>query len=123
MCIRDSIGILIEEHSGKLPFWLAPVQVVVASIISDANEMVTSLVNSLRNVGVRVETDIRNEKINYKVREHSLKKVPIILALGNKEVENQTVTVRRLGEKNTEILSLTEIINSLKTLTLPPDLR
>ena len=117
------IGILIEEHSGKLPFWLAPVQVVVASIISDANEMVTSLVNSLRNVGVRVETDIRNEKINYKVREHSLKKVPIILALGNKEVENQTVTVRRLGEKNTEILSLTEIINSLKTLTLPPDLR
>ena len=117
------IGILIEEHSGKLPFWLAPVQVVVASIISDANEMVTSLVNSLKNVGIRVETDIRNEKINYKVREHSLKKVPIILALGNKEVENQTVTVRRLGEKNTEILSLTEIINSLKTLTLPPDLR
>ena len=117
------IGILIEEHSGKLPFWLAPVQVVVASIISDANEMVTSLVNSLRNVGVRVETDIRNEKINYKVREHSLKKVPIILALGNKEVENQTVTIRRLGEKNTEILPLKEIISLLKISTLPPDLK
>jgi len=117
------IGILIEEHSGKLPFWLAPVQVVVASIISDANEMVTSLVNSLRDVGVRVETDIRNEKINYKVREHSLKKVPIILALGNKEVENQTVTIRRLGEKNTEILSLTEIISLLKISILPPDLK
>jgi len=117
------IGILIEEHSGKLPFWLAPVQVVVASIISDANEMVTSLVNSLRDVGVRVETDIRNEKINYKVREHSLKKVPIILALGNKEVENQTVTIRRLGEKNTEILPLTEIISLLKISILPPDLK
>tara|TARA_B110000196_G_scaffold99968_1_gene86837 strand:- start:76 stop:873 length:798 start_codon:yes stop_codon:yes gene_type:complete len=117
------IGILIEEHSGKLPFWLAPVQVVVASIISDANEMVTSLVNSLRDVGVRVETDIRNEKINYKVREHSLKKVPIILALGNKEVENQTVTIRRLGEKNTEILPLKEIISLLKISTLPPDLK
>lgn len=117
------IGILIEEHSGKLPFWLAPVQVVVASIISDANEMVTSLVNSLRDVGVRVETDIRNEKINYKVREHSLRKVPIILALGNKEVENQTVTIRRLGEKNTEILPLKEIISLLKISTLPPDLK
>jgi threonyl-tRNA synthetase len=117
------IGILIEEHSGKLPFWLAPVQVVVASIISDANEMVISLVNSLRDVGVRVETDIRNEKINYKVREHSLKKVPIILALGNKEVENQTVTIRRLGEKNTEILPLKEIISLLKISTLPPDLK
>jgi len=117
------IGILIEEHAGKLPFWLAPRQVVVASIISDADQSVEKVVKLLRKHGVQAEADTRNEKINYKVREHSLSKVPMILALGKKEVEDETVTVRRLGDKQTQIVSVKEIIDELKLKALPPDLR
>ncbi|WP_273508080.1 threonine--tRNA ligase, partial [Planktotalea frisia] len=95
------IGILIESHAGKLPFWIAPRQVVVASIISDADNYVYEVVAALNAAGVRAEADIRNEKINYKVREHSVGKVPVILAVGAREVEERTVTVRRLGEKQT----------------------
>ena len=95
------IGILIEEHAGKLPFWLAPRQVVVASIVSEANDYVEKVAEALRGVGVRAETDLRNEKINYKVREHSVGKVPVILACGMREMEDSTVTVRRLGQKHT----------------------
>ena len=91
------IGILIEEHAGKLPFWLAPRQVVVASIISDADDYVHEVVAALNASGVRAEADVRNEKINYKVREHSVGKVPVILAVGAREVEERTVTVRLLG--------------------------
>ncbi|MDE0967909.1 MAG: threonine--tRNA ligase [Octadecabacter sp.] len=116
------IGILIEEHAGKLPFWLAPRQVVVASIISDADDYVREVVALLKAVGVRAEADIRNEKINYKVREHSLGKVPVILACGAREVEEHTVSVRRLGEKQTSVTTLTAIIDSLKTSVTPPDL-
>ena len=117
------IGILIEEHAGKLPFWLAPRQVVVASIVSDADQSVEKVVKLLRKHGVQAEADTRNEKINYKVREHSLSKVPMILALGKKEVEDETVTVRRLGDKHTQIVSVKEIIDELKLKALPPDLR
>jgi threonyl-tRNA synthetase len=117
------IGILIEEHAGKLPFWLAPRQVVVASIVSDADQSVQKIVKLLRTQGVQAEADIRNEKINYKVREHSLSKVPIILAIGKKEVEDETVTVRRLGDKQTQIVSVKEIIDELKIKALPPDSR
>ncbi len=117
------IGILIEEHAGKLPFWIAPRQVVVASIVSDADDYVHEVVAALKAAGVRAEADIRNEKINYKVREHSVGKVPVILAIGMKEVEERTVTLRRLGEKHTKVVALDEMIESLTAEALAPDLR
>ena len=116
------IGILIEEHAGKLPFWIAPRQVVVASIVSDANDYVNEVVNALRAAGIRAEADTRNEKINYKVREHSVGKVPTILAIGKKEVEDRTVTVRTLGEKQTSVRELEPVIAELKLRATPPDL-
>ncbi len=116
------IGILIEEHAGKLPFWLAPRQVVVASITSEADEYVAEVVSTLRAAGIRTEADIRNEKINYKVREHSVGKVPIILAVGHREVEDRTVSVRRLGEKQTQVQSLEAVTNELSVAATPPDL-
>ena len=116
------IGILIEEHAGKLPFWLAPRQVVVASIISDADDYIHEVVATLKAAGVRAEADLRNEKINYKVREHSLGKVPIILACGAREVEERTVSVRRLGEKQTSVTSLDAIVTELQKSATPPDL-
>ena len=116
------IGILIEEHAGKLPFWLAPRQVVVASITSDSDEYVQEVVDQLKSVGVRAEADLRNEKINYKVREHSVGKVPVILAVGNREVEERTVTVRRLGEKQTSVQTLNDVTDALKCETTAPDL-
>ncbi|MDF1669881.1 MAG: threonine--tRNA ligase [Roseovarius sp.] len=116
------IGILIEEHAGRLPFWLAPRQVVVASIISDANEYVLEVVQALQAAGIRAEADIRNEKINYKVREHSVGKVPVILACGNKEVEDRTVTLRRLGEKQTTVVPLETVTSDLGREATPPDL-
>ena len=117
------IGILIENFSGRLPFWLAPRQVVVAAITSESNDYVDEVVASLRAVGVRAEADTRNEKINYKVREHSVGKVPVILAIGAREVEDRTVTVRRLGEKQTSVVALDELIPQLAHDALPPDLK
>ncbi|KIC29368.1 threonine--tRNA ligase [Leisingera sp. ANG-M6] len=116
------IGILIEEHAGKLPFWLAPRQVVVASITSDADDYVQEVVAELKKAGVRAEADIRNEKINYKVREHSVGKVPVILAVGHREVEERTVSVRRLGEKQTKVESLENVTKALEVEATPPDL-
>jgi threonyl-tRNA synthetase len=116
------IGILIENSAGKLPFWLAPRQVVVASIVSEADNFVLETVAALKAVGIRAEADIRNEKINYKVREHSVGKVPVILAVGRKEVEDRTVTLRRLGEKQTSVVSLDEIVTTLGAEAIPPDL-
>ena len=117
------IGILLEEHSGNLPIWLAPVQVVVSSIVSDTNSTVEKLVKTLTQQNIRAEADIRNEKINYKVREHSLRKVPIIIALGHKEVENETVTIRRLGSKNTQVMPVSEMIKMVQNEAKPPDLK
>ena len=117
------IGIMIEEHAGKLPFWLAPRQVVVASITSDADEYVAQVVAKLQKAGVRAEPDIRNEKINYKVREHSVAKVPVILACGMKEVDQKTVSIRRLGEKQTSVQPLDEVTPMLAIEATPPDLR
>lgn len=114
------IGILIENYAGKLPFWLAPRQVVVASIVSDADPYVHEVVNALRKAGVRAEADVRNEKINYKVREHSLGKVPVLLAIGMKEVEERSVSVRRLGESRTEQMSLDAALSDLGFAALPP---
>ena len=107
------IGILIENFAGRLPFWLAPRQVVVAAIVSDANDYCENVVNALKAKGIRAETDLRNEKINYKVREHSVSKIPVILACGMKEISNNTVSVRRLGEKQTTIEQLDKIIEQL----------
>lgn len=107
------IGILIENYAGKLPFWLAPRQVVVASIVSDADPYVAEVVAALRARGVRAEADTRNEKINYKVREHSVGKVPVILAIGMQEVEARSVSVRRLGETRTESMGLDQVVDQL----------
>jgi threonyl-tRNA synthetase len=114
------IGILLENYAGKLPFWLAPRQVVVASIVSDADPFVNEVVAALRKVGVRAEADTRNEKINYKVREHSVGKVPVILAIGMQEVERRTVSVRRLGETRTETISLDQAVSTFGFEALPP---
>lgn len=115
-------GILIENWEGKLPFWLAPRQVVVASITSEADDYVFEVVETLKAAGIQAEADIRNEKINYKVREHSLSKVPVILAVGHREVEERTVTIRRLGEKRTSVESLETVTNDLARAATPPDL-
>jgi len=117
------IGILIENWAGKLPFWIAPRQVVVASIVSEADAYVGEVVEMLRARGVRAEADIRNEKINYKVREHSVGKVPVILAIGRKEVEDRTVTLRRLGEKQTQVLDLETVVGDLAADAVAPDQR
>jgi threonyl-tRNA synthetase len=115
------IGILLENYAGKLPFWLAPRQVVVASIVSDADPFVNEVVAALVKAGVRAEADTRNEKINYKVREHSVGKVPVILAIGMQEVEARTVSVRRLGENRTETISLDAAIATFGFEALPPN--
>jgi threonyl-tRNA synthetase len=117
------IGILIENYAGKLPFWLAARQVVVASIVSDADPYVNEIVAALRAAGVRAEADTRNEKINYKVREHSVGKVPVILAIGMKEVAERTVSLRRLGETITSTLPLATAIMALTAEALAPDQR
>ncbi|MFA5582073.1 MAG: threonine--tRNA ligase, partial [Paracoccaceae bacterium] len=117
------IGILIESHAGKLPFWLAPRQVVVASIVSDADDYVREVVADLQARGIRAEADTRNEKINYKVREHSLGKVPVILAVGQREVDEKTVSVRRLGEKQSVVMPAADIAAELADEARAPDLR
>ena len=114
------IGILIENYAGKFPFWLAPRQVVVASIVSDADDYVREVTTALKAAGIRAEADTRNEKINYKVREHSVGKVPVILAIGMKEVEERSVSVRRLGENRTETVALDAIIGELSSAAQMP---
>ena len=114
------IGILIENYAGKLPFWLAPRQVVVAGIVSDADAYVHEVVAALQKAGVRAEADIRNEKINYKVREHSVGKVPVILAIGMKEVEERSVSVRRLGDTKTETIAFDHALATFGFEALPP---
>ena len=116
-------GILIEQYAGKLPFWLAPRQVVVASITSEADDYVAEVVETLRAGGISAEADIRNEKINYKVREHSVSKVPVILAVGAREIEERTVSVRRLGQKQTSVDTLDNVAATLRAEATPPDLR
>lgn len=116
------IGILIENFAGRLPLWLAPRQVVVASIVSDADDYVHETVAALRAAGLRAEADTRNEKINYKIREHSVAKVPVILAVGQREVAENTVSVRRLGNKQTNVEAFDKVLADLKAEALPPDL-
>jgi threonyl-tRNA synthetase len=117
------IGILIENHEGKLPFWIAPRQVVVAAIVSDADDYAMEVAAALNAVGVRAEVDLRNEKINYKIREHSVGKVPVILAVGMREVEEKTVSVRRLGDTKTVTETLAAITQILADEATPPDVK
>jgi threonyl-tRNA synthetase len=118
------IGILIEHHAGRFPLWLAPVQAVVATIVSEADDYAREVAAKLTAAGLRVETDLRNEKINYKVREHSLAKVPNLLVVGKREAEERTVALRPLGEgARQEVLTLEEVVERLAKEALPPDLR
>ena len=117
------LGILIENYAGKLPFWLAPRQVVVASIVSAADDYVYEVVAALKAAGLRAEADTRNEKINYKVREHSVGKVPVILAIGMTEVAERSVSLRRLDAQGSRSLPLADAVNLLASESTPPDLR
>ncbi len=116
------IGILIEHHAGRFPLWLAPVQVVVATIVSDADDYAHRVAAELRAAGLRVETDLRNEKINYKVREHSVAKVPVLLVVGKREADEGTVAVRRLGSQGQEVVALGDITRHLTEEARAPDL-
>jgi len=116
------IGILIENTAGHLPLWLAPVQAIVAPIVSDADGYAVEVLAELRKVGLRADTDLRNEKINYKVREHSLAKVPVILVVGKREAEDQTVSVRRLGSQEQLVLKLDDAVAMLLEESVPPDI-
>src|ERR1700733_11492473 len=117
------IGILLEHHAGHLPLWLAPVQIVVCTITSDADEAALAFVAAAKKRGLRVETDLRNEKINYKVREHSLAKVPVLIALGRKEASENTVSIRRLGSNAQTAMASHEALDALASEAVPPDLR
>jgi threonyl-tRNA synthetase len=117
------IGIMIENYAGAFPLWLAPVQVVVATITSDADGYAEHAAERLRGAGLRVETDLRNEKINYKIREHSLTKTPVIAVVGRKEAEAGQLALRRFGSEGQQILSLDAAADILARDAMPPDLR
>ena len=107
------IAILLEHHAGNLPLWLAPTQAKVLTITSDADEYALNVVTRLRDAGINAEVDLRNEKISYKVREHSVAKVPVLLAVGQREVDEETVALRRLGSKKQEVVSVVDAIAKL----------
>jgi threonyl-tRNA synthetase len=117
------IGILIEHYAGRLPVWLAPVQAVVATIVSDADGYAAEVAEKLKAAGIRVETDTRNEKINYKVREHSVAKVPHLHVVGKREADEGTVALRTLGAEHQKVLPLDEVIALLRVEATAPDLR
>jgi threonyl-tRNA synthetase len=118
------IGIMIEHYAGKFPLWLAPVQAVVVTIVSDADDYAREVLAKFAAAGIRVETDLRNEKINYKVREHSLKKVPLLVVVGKREAEEGTVALRRLGsEEHQKMMKVDEAVAMIAAESVPPDLR
>jgi threonyl-tRNA synthetase len=117
------LGILIEHHAGRFPLWLAPRQVVVATITAESDAYAGQVVARLREAGLNAEGDLRNEKIGYKVREHSHAKVPVILAVGAREAESGAVAMRRLGAKQQEILALDEAVNRLREEAAGPPAR
>ena len=114
------IGILIEQYAGRFPIWLAPVQAVITTITGDNDDYAYKVLEECKKVGLRAAVDVRNEKINYKIREHSNAKIPVILVVGTKEQENETVAVRRLGGKSQEILALDDAVNTLLKESTPP---
>lgn len=117
------IGIMLESYAGKLPLWLAPDQIMVCPITTEADSYGVTVKEALKEAGLRAGIDLRNEKINYKVREHSVSKIPVILAVGGREAEGRTVSMRRLGSKESQILSLDEAVQMLAAEATPPDLR
>ena len=117
------IGIMLESYAGKLPLWLAPDQIMVCPITTEADIYGVTVMEALKEAGLRAGIDLRNEKINYKVREHSLSKIPVILAVGGREAGERTVSMRRLGSKESQILSLDEAVQILAAEATPPDLR
>jgi threonyl-tRNA synthetase len=114
------LAILIEQYAGRFPLWLAPVQIVVATITSDADDYAARVADSLNVAGLRTQLDLRNEKINYKVREHSLAKVPIIAVVGRREADEETVALRRLGGKQQEFLALDDAVIRISEEAHPP---
>ena len=118
------VGILIEHFAGAFPLWLAPTQLVLAGITDNQNDHIRSLERRFLDEGFRIETDLRSEKVNLKVREHSLQKVPLIGVFGDREVENGTVSIRRLGSKKSEVMTVDELIkrmhHEIETRALPP---
>jgi threonyl-tRNA synthetase len=117
------LGILIESHAGQMPLWFAPVQVVVATITSDADDYARRVAARLKAAGLAAEADLRNEKINYKVREHSLAKVPVILVCGRREAEEGTVNLRRLGSRDQQSMTLDAALAALVEEATPPDIK
>jgi threonyl-tRNA synthetase len=117
------IGILIEHYAGNFPLWLAPTQLVVTTITSEADEYAKQVLAAVRRAGLRAEIDLRNEKINYKVREHSLMKIPALLVVGKKEAETHSVSVRRLGSDGQKVMTTDEAIAALVDEATPPDLK
>ena len=116
------IGILIEQYAGRMPAWLAPVQIVVVSITDQANDYAREVAAAATDLGLRVETDLRNEKISYKVREHSVMKVPFILAVGGREAEAGTVALRRLGSNEQQVIDMAEALATFRSESLAPDM-
>jgi len=114
------IGIMVESYAGKLPVWLAPVQCVVATVTGTADDYAVEVHKQLLEAGVRAELDIRNEKINYKVREHSVQKVPALFVVGAREAEEKTVAIRRLGSKAQNVVQLDQAVQDLATEAQPP---
>ena len=117
------LGILIESTAGHLPFWMTPTQVVVATIVSEADQYAAEVAKAARKAGLRVEADLRNEKINFKVREHSLAKIPVQLVVGKREAEERKVSIRRLGSQDQKVMGLEEAIALLREEAVPPDVR
>ena len=115
------LGILLENYAGHLPLWLAPLQVMVCTIVSDADDYAVDVMNELQSLGIRAEVDLRNEKINYKVREHSLTKIPVLLVVGKREAEERTVSVRRLGSQESRVMTLADALGTLTAEAAPPD--
>ncbi len=116
-------GILIEHFEGKFPLWLAPVQGVVATITQEGDSYAQEVFAAARKLGLRMEIDLRNEKINYKVREHSVAKMPVMLVVGKKEAENREVSIRRLGSQNQTVMKLDDALKMLLEEAVPPDLK
>jgi threonyl-tRNA synthetase len=116
-------GILIEHYAGHFPLWLAPTQAMIATITSDADDYAREVLAAAQRAGLRVDIDLRNEKINYKVREHSLAKIPALLVVGKKEAAERMVSVRRLGSEGQTVMALDDALAALADEALPPDLR
>jgi threonyl-tRNA synthetase len=114
------IGILIEEYEGKFPLWLAPIQIIIATIVTDAKDYAIEIADKLKKIGARVETDLENTKISYKIRKHSLNKIPLIISIGRNEIENKTVSIRRIGSEKQDLINLNDFIEIFKEENVEP---